>query len=339
MLFLGNLIYSQEIAKTFKQKDKIEIKLVSGNCFVSKSSSNEIKIRIVYTYSKEDYEPEFEEGSSTLRISEKFLSNHSSGKSKWYVETPERTDIEFSSASGNLKVENLTGNLDAHTASGDVEVNNLGGKLEAKTASGKIDLNNINGEVKAHTASGDIKAKGLMKKSSLSTASGGITAIGCKEEIKASTASGEIEAENLEKKVELSAASGHINLKNAKGEFKLSCASGDVKAEGITIDGASKFATASGSVFVKLAKSAEFDIKLASASGDVKLDYNGNPVIGYFEFTADAEHGSISSPIKFDKEEKYYEHDREIMKKSFTKGKDKPVIKIGTASGEAALKE
>jgi DUF4097 and DUF4098 domain-containing protein YvlB len=320
-VFAGNIIYSQEVTKTFKYKENVSVKLVSGDCFVSKSNSGDIKVRVVFTYSKEDYTPEFDEGSSTLSMTEKFESGHSSGSSKWYIELPDKTNLEFSTASGDLKAEYL------------------GGNLSAKTASGKLNLKNVNGDAKVSTASGEIQAENIKGTASLHTASGDIAIKNCGGEITGKTASGDIQAENLNKKVELSTASGDIEIKKADGEFKLSCASGNIQAEGVSVSGVSKFSTASGSVYVKLTKSAEYDMSLSSASGNVKLDYNGNQIAGYFEFTANADRGSISCPVKFDKEEKFEKHGQDYMKKSFTKGKDKPVIKINTASGEAALKE
>jgi hypothetical protein len=77
----------------------------------------------------------------------------------------------------------------------------------------------------------------------------------------------------------------------------------------------------------------------------VVLDYDGNPVTGFFEFTARRDRGRIVSPIKFDTEEEYEpgwgDRGRSViyLRKTFTKGDDKPVILLGTSSGTAELKK
>ena len=136
-----------------------------------------------------------------------------------------------------------------------------------------------------------------------------------------------------------STASGDIRIRNSQGFFELSCASGDIDASNITIQEESSFSTASGDVEVKLAASSEFDLDFSAASGDVTLDYNGNDIIGYFEFSAKKRSGNIRSPIDFDREEEYGRNGDEYMRKSFSKGGLTPKIYISTASGRATLKE
>ncbi|UCD37294.1 MAG: DUF4097 family beta strand repeat protein, partial [Fidelibacterota bacterium] len=136
-----------------------------------------------------------------------------------------------------------------------------------------------------------------------------------------------------------------IDINNASGRFEVDNASGDIEAKSVTIEDDSNFDTASGDVLVSLAKSSEYDLELDAASGDVVLDYNGNPVTGYFEFTARMDRGRIVSPFKFDTEEEYEpgwgDRGRLVtyMRKSFTEGSDEPVIRLATASGTAELKK
>jgi len=78
---------------------------------------------------------------------------------------------------------------------------------------------------------------------------------------------------------------------------------------------------------------------MSAASGDVTLDYNGNPIRGYFEFTARKHSGRISAPFKFDKVEEYEQSGQTYEQKSFTREKDSPKIYLSTSSGRAALKK
>lgn len=154
-----------------------------------------------------------------------------------------------------------------------------------------------------------------------------------------STASGEITMSNCKGYFRISTASGNITAKECSGEFELSTASGDVRGLAVAIDDVSSFSTASGGVDVRLARSPEHDLYLGSASGSVLLDYAGNPVSGTFRFEAKEHDGVIEAPYGFDSEETFRRGGDRYIRKIFTKGTGGPKIGIGTASGEAVLKE
>lgn len=303
-LSVGNL-YAQEdkeINKTFKAKRSVRIQTTSGDCEVITGRAGEIKVNIVYSVRPEEaFEPEFRERGNSLRLKERWYGS-SSGSVLWIVTVPPETKIEFSTASGDLLLEEMKNTTKANTASGEIVVKNSEGEFDFSTASGDIVIEDSQGEF-------DL-----------------------------STASGEIEADNIQGFIDMSTASGDIDVKDSKGTFDLSCASGNVKASNILFEDESSFSTASGKVNVKPGETPKYDLNLSSASGNVTLDYNGYDVQGYFEFTARKRRGRIVSPFDFDKEEEFERNDREYMRKSFTKGGGEPRIFIETASGRAILK-
>jgi DUF4097 and DUF4098 domain-containing protein YvlB len=294
----------EEVHKTFGAKQSVRINTVSGNCTVKKGSSDNVIVDLVYDVDPEGaFEPEIRESGNTLRIKERWHGSHSSGHVEWTITVPPTTEIEFSTASGDLSVEGLTHSIKANTASGEITVKNSEGELKISTASGDVTIQDTRGEF------------------DISTASGGIDAV------------------KIQGTMEMSTASGDIDVEDSKGSFELSCASGSVEASNILIEEESSFSTASGKVRVSLAKSSEFDLELSSASGSATLDYHGNPVKGAFEFTARKDRGRIVSPFKFDKEEEFERYDQIYIRKSFTKGGGMPRITISTASGRAIFKE
>lgn len=262
-----------------------------------------MEVHLVYDYRPAgSFEPVFSEEGDKLVIKEE-MRDSNSGSSTWTLTVPAKTKIDFSSASGDFKLSGLESWVIVRTASGD---------LELADASGTFTL---------HTASGDVKLTGLAGK------------------IEAQSASGDCMAEHLSGEVSLHSASGDVSLDGAKGMLEVKSASGDISASGIELEGSSKFSSASGDVRVVLAKSAAFDLDVSSASGDAQLNYNGNPLQGYFEFQARASDGTIRSPVKFDREEENVRYGEKYLIKSFKKGSDTPRIRIHTASGEAALLE
>src|SRR5262249_401795 len=61
------------------------------------------------------------------------------------------------SASGNLEIRGVTGNLRAHSASGDVTIEEVSGSIEAGAASGDVHVARAVGTVTARSASGDVQ--------------------------------------------------------------------------------------------------------------------------------------------------------------------------------------
>jgi DUF4097 and DUF4098 domain-containing protein YvlB len=317
---------AKELHKTFSGIKAVDFSTVSGDVVIKTHKSSEVIVDVVYDVDPEGaVEFEFKESGKTLVIKEEWgkgkRHNYTSGKITWTLTVPADTEIEFSTASGDITASGLTGGIDARTASGDIDLRDVKGDLEISTASGDADLVNLDGDIEISTASGDI---------SVENASG---------DVELSTASGDIEASGLSDEIDLSVASGDIKISDSKGTFDIGCASGDIKATGIVITGESEFSVASGDIEVVLAKTCGFDLELSSASGNILLDYNGNEVKGFFEFTAHKRHGKIVCPFDFDNEEEYEEHGETYVRKSFSKGGDTPRIELSTASGKAELKK
>jgi hypothetical protein len=64
---------------------------------------------------------------------------------------------DISSASGNIDIRDVTGEVNARSASGNVEVNKVRGPVDAKSASGNVRVLEVEGTVSGHTASGNVE--------------------------------------------------------------------------------------------------------------------------------------------------------------------------------------
>jgi len=235
----------QEINKTFKPKELVKIHTVSGDCVIKKGKSSEIRVNLVHTYSTDEFEPIFEEEGNTLILKEKFHHkskwgwNHK-GKSTWTVIAPEKTNIEFSSASGDLDAAGLKSSISARAASGDITVKNFKGKLKVKAASGDIEVKQSGGEISVKAASGDIELSDAAGAFSVKTASGDIKAAGihftAASDFK--SASGDILVElskSNDSDLKFATASGNITLvyngNPVKGYFVFKGMKGNISSE------------------------------------------------------------------------------------------------------------
>ncbi len=286
MIFLSLYTYSaekKEVNKTFKPKEIVKIKIVSGDCVVKKGKSSEINVHLVYTYPSDRFEPIFKEEGNALILKEEFTGHgHMEGESSWTVTVPEKTNIDFSSASGDFFASGLESEVDAEAASGDIKVEDINGKLRMQAASGDIRVKQSDGDIMVKTAS------------------------------------------------------GNIDINGSKGVFNVKCASGEINAAEIVLKESGAFKTASGDIRVRLAKTSEYDMNLASASGNITLDYNGNPVKGYFEFKG--KRRNINSDIPFDNEDESDKYSP-FVTRYFKKGGDSPKISVKTVSGDLEFKK
>jgi hypothetical protein len=143
------------------------------------------------------------------------------------------------------------------TASGDVSVENVAGEINVKSASGDITISQVEGAVNVSAASGDIKVLGASGVVSANTASGDVDVelvrVADEGEFKFSSASGDVTVKvpgQINAQVDMSTASGSVktdfplNIEDREGHGQ--------KAAGTLGSGALK-------------------VKLSSASGDVRL--------------------------------------------------------------------
>jgi Toastrack DUF4097 len=319
-LVQGTAQEEQEVRKSFTGKKAVQLNTMSGDCVIKGSTGDELKVRFVHTYSNTSFEPQFKEEGSTLILKEKFRLS-GSGNSTWYLIVPEGTGIKVSSISGDISVKNTKGKISVTSVSGDVKAHDCSGSMEFKSASGDLDVENLLGDVTVRGASSDLRITHLTGN------------------IQVKTASGDVDAEKLEGDVIIKSPSGDIEIKESSGTFDIKTASGEIHATHIQIKKESYFKTASGDINLTLSKSTTEDLHLDTASGDAILNYNGNPIEGYFEFRIAADNGKIISPFPFEKEEETKKWGKKYLIKGFKRELDIPKIYISTASGTAILKE
>jgi hypothetical protein len=310
----------KEIKKNFKNVKEIRIQTISGDCVITRGEAQEVKVHLIYKADGDSYNPKFQQDGEKLVLREKYYGSDSCD-ALWKITAPSKTAIKYSSVSGNFSVKGISQDINAKTVSGDISASDCESNLELSSVSGDMEFENLKGDINMRNVSGEIEMEKI---------SGTL-------EIK--SASSDIKAVDLDGNISIKVASGDIDISNSKGEFKVITASGDIEALKIVITASSSFKVASGDVEVVLAKSSGYDLSLASASGNVVLNYNGNPIKGWFEFTALQEDGEIISPINFEKEEVEEKWGKKYDVKSFAKGGNKPKVYIKTASGKAVLKE
>ena len=155
------------------------------------------------------------------------------GRLRFDIRIPVGMDLDFRSASLNLRSTVDLGSVDAATASGNLRFESVG-SLTAKTASGDLRVGDVHGDVRAKSASGDLKVKAIGK------------------DLAANTASGDIAVEEV---------GGRVDVKTASGDIRIESFSGTELA----------VKTVSGNTSVSVPPGTTADLDLNSLSGNIRL--------------------------------------------------------------------
>jgi DUF4097 and DUF4098 domain-containing protein YvlB len=238
-------VAAQDFQKSYQlgAGGSIVIQNVSGDIVVTGYDGN----AVIVSGTKEGRDREMvevEDNSSGNRVEirVKYPRNCNCDASvRFQVQVPRNSRYSFekiSTASGNIEIKGVAGQLNASTASGDVLIEGVSGSIKAATASGNMSVKEVTGTVSAQSASGNVEVE--------------ITRLEGAESMTFSSASGNVSVKmpgNLEAQVNLSSTSGSLRTdfpleirkpdygpgESAKGRLgnnprtlKISSASGDV---------------------------------------------------------------------------------------------------------------
>jgi hypothetical protein len=185
---------------------RIKIENVSGEILVSGYDGSAVQVKgIKKGRDKERVDVEDSSDSGSLILKARYPQQCNCDASvRFEVQVPRAVSYKFerlSTASGDIEVQDVTGNLGVDSASGDLRIEKVRGEVNAKTASGDVAVMQIQGLVNAESASGDVAVE--------------ITKLeGSGHNMKITTASGDVNAKlpaNPDVEVEMSTVSGSIH--------------------------------------------------------------------------------------------------------------------------------
>lgn len=194
-------------------------------------------------------------------------------------------------------------------------------------------------EIDFNTATGDVSVNGVDLEMDGNTGTGDIEITEGKGLFDLNTGTGNIEIANSQGEYDVNSGTGRVEIKDSKGTFDGNSGTGRVTATNITIIDEAQFNSGTGDVIVKAPKGKDFDLSISSGTDDAVLDMDGQKIEGTFEMTCHARKGDISSPVKFDDEEEYWQGDERYFRKTFSKGSSGNRYYISTGTGRAKLKK
>ncbi len=296
---------AQEVSKTFSGIKKINLSTSSGDVIVAKGGTNDVQVKVTFTYDTDEYQPILEQSGSTLTLKEDFNKRSVSGKSTWQLTVPDGLELQSSSGSGDFEASDVKVTISANTGSGDYTWKNVSGDSKINTGSGDIKIDAYQGNININTGSGDITV---------------------------AKTNGDVRA---------NAGSGNISLATIKGGVSANSGSGNIKAQELALTGKGSFNSGSGDVLLVLSAPIAYNLSVNSGSGDAVLDCKGTKLEGKLIMTASKRNGEIKAPFAFDKTEELDDDGRDNVKirKTVQLGSSNVEIKISTGSGTAEVKK
>jgi DUF4097 and DUF4098 domain-containing protein YvlB len=191
---------------TLAPGSRIKIENISGNILVSGYDGSAIEVKgIKEGRDKDRVDVEDSSDTGSLFLKARYPQHCNCDASvRFEVQVPRAVSYKFerlSTASGDIEVRDITGDLGVHSASGSLRLEKVTGEVHANTASGDVTVTQIRGSVSAGTASGDVEVE--------------ITKLeGSGRSMKITTASGDVNAKlpaNPDVDVEISTVSGSIH--------------------------------------------------------------------------------------------------------------------------------
>jgi len=206
LLMISAMASAQDFQKSYSVSSgaSINIRSVSGNITITGSSGSQVTVTGIKEgpdsnlVSVEDLS-----SGNRVEVSAKYPHNcHCNASLNFEVSVPQGMSLHFdniSTASGNVDVQSVSGNLNLKSASGNITVQQVAGRVVASSASGDVRVTSVDGSVSARTASGNVEAH--------------MNSISGADSMEFSSASGDVQVwapESLDADVTMSTSSGSL---------------------------------------------------------------------------------------------------------------------------------
>ncbi len=168
-------------------------------------------------------------------------TNSASGRNDATLELdlPRNVRLVISTASADVDVSGIEGDVEIRTTGGNVSLDDIGGRITLETLSGDIRLGGGSGSARVTTMSGDITLRGVRDEANVHTTSGDVLlAMDRAARVEVESISGDLTFDGSttdDARLQLTTHSGDVTLRlpdNARGSIDLSTFNGEMTAPG-----------------------------------------------------------------------------------------------------------
>jgi DUF4097 and DUF4098 domain-containing protein YvlB len=274
------------IRKTFDSKagQMLDVDLKTGG-EIQVTGWEKDRIEVVATLEDEDCEDariSFEEMSQGLRISSSYATRrrNQSCDTDFEIMVPEKQSLRFNTMGGDIRVENVEGDIRGKTMGGELDLTRIKGDLSlttmggditltksevegsVKTMGGKVLLEDVVGGVKGESMGGNVVYRRVSNKKGVPGS----------DEVRIKTMGGDINVDDAPDGADVHTMGGGIHIKSAGKHVKALTMGGEIEIE--EIDGSVNATTMGGDVDVRMIgdpNKGDRDVSLKSYGGDITL--------------------------------------------------------------------
>lgn len=179
-----------------------------------------------------------------------------SNEAKYTITVPAKFNARLDTAGGGIEVDDLTGDVKAHTSGGGLQFARLHGPLNGDTSGGGIHVLNCEGKVK------------------INTSGGGIDVAGGSGSLDGDTSGGSVSVKQFSGPMHVDTSGGGITILGATAKVEGSTSGGSITAElAAAVTDTVKLETSGGGITLRIPGNAAFDLDAETSAGNVHSEF------------------------------------------------------------------
>lgn len=180
---------------------------------------------------------------------------HSRNEASYTLHVPRNFSVALGTAGGTINVAELIGEVKSDTSGGSLRFTHIRGPVNGDTSGGNIIMSDCEGILKVDTSGGKIEVTGG------------------KGSLNADTSGGHIAVRNFAGDTRVSTSGGGLTLENVVGSLNGETSGGSIKAVlASPLPGDVKLTTSAGSIDIRVASNAAFNLDAQTSLGRVNSD-------------------------------------------------------------------
>lgn len=288
---IDGMRYKTEISETFT-KDNIaagtsvkEVKIVNsfGEIKVLPSNSSNIKVESDVSVKCNDENKARQYIKDAIQIKEGAITeisikspndadrkDYAKARADMVIYVPKQVNVDAENSFGDLSAEGVGGSCVLESKNGEIKADDIGGNVTIRNAFGDIEAKNIGGKADISNKNGEIFAEGIGGTAVLETHFGDVDAVKIGGDLTVINNNGEINASNIGGKADIKTAFGDVTADRVGGELIIDNKNGRVEAK--NIGGNAQIKNAFGDIYYDSDNSDNASIYANTKFGDINSD-------------------------------------------------------------------
>jgi DUF4097 and DUF4098 domain-containing protein YvlB len=167
---------------------ELDISVPSGSVLIERGGADQVE---VYLETSDEPSWHVTQSGDTITVGHERFGFLRVSRARLRVTAPEGSSLHVATASATVRAPLRLGRVSASTASGDVHLEDVA-ELHVRTASGDVSVGKVDGDLTVKSASGDVRARSVAGRVSVTTASGDTSIEAAGGPLALSSASGDL---------------------------------------------------------------------------------------------------------------------------------------------------